>query len=310
MPQFARSGRARISIRRPQAMGECDRCGFWHSHADMIRQLQWAGNKLIDTGLLVGRDCLDRPQDQFRSIILPPDPIPILNARPSPNVTPFPIVGQPLPTSPSNYGFTQLIVGGASIQPYYPTPTSGLGAFLTDEFGNPVTDQFGNAISLEASNDATSPITKGQVLALVAALTGIPTPSRVFDRSIFLTPQLTSAPLLGTQTGRNWILLYSPVVPQAQIGLFNAGGTPPVSPPAAPATIWGRSTNLILGPGEAYFWSTDQGLGQAWQGAASVIGLWPGMQFWAWESSGSVPILTDEFGVPITDEFGNWILLS
>lgn len=274
----------------------------------MIRQLQWAGNKLIDTGLLVGRDCLDRPQDQFRSIILPPDPIPILNARPSPNVTPFPIIGQPLPTSPGNYGFTQLIVGGASIQPYYPTPTPGVGVFLTDEFGNPITDEFGNSIQLDASSPGDSPLTKGQVLAIVARLTGIPTPAQIFDRSVFLTPQLTSAALMGTQPARGWILLYSPTVPQAQLGLFNPNG-PPIQLQDAPATVWGKLTNLAIGPGQAWFWSTDQGIGNAWQGAVSVIGLWPGMQFWAWESGGSTPILTDENGNPITDEFGQWMPL-
>jgi hypothetical protein len=28
--------------------------------------------------------CLDKPQEQFRTIILPPDPMPVLNARPEP----------------------------------------------------------------------------------------------------------------------------------------------------------------------------------------------------------------------------------
>lgn len=310
--QRAHSGRARISARRPRAMGECDRTGFWYSRDQMVRQFQWAGNKLIDTGLLVGPDQVDVPQDQFRSLILPPDPIPVLNPRPSPNVTGIPIVNQPLPTSPGNHGFTQLIVGGASIQPYYPTPVppSGGGTFLTDEFGNPITDEFGNLIAIDSFNNSIVSASKARVLALIAQLTGVPTPAQIFDRSVLLTPQLTSVSLMGTQTGRNWLLLYCPVVPQVQIGIFSRGGSPPVAPGSAPATIWGRRTNLILGPGEAYFWATDQGLGQAWQGALSVIGLWPGLQFWAWESPGSTPILTDEYGAPITDEYGNWIVLS
>ncbi len=108
-----KSGRdVRINVRKPKALGECDRCGFWHLHANMRRQFQWAGNTLRDTGLLVGLDCLDVPQQQLRSIILPADPLPIINARPSPNITPATaVVGGPLPTSPDNQGFTVFTLG-------------------------------------------------------------------------------------------------------------------------------------------------------------------------------------------------------
>lgn len=107
-----RSGRARISARRPEAMAECDRTGFWYPLSQMRRQLQWAGNKLVDTGLLVGPDQLDVPQDQNRSPILPADPTPRRNPRPSANVTQVPAsVGQPLPTSPENQGFTIYTLG-------------------------------------------------------------------------------------------------------------------------------------------------------------------------------------------------------
>lgn len=111
MPRTMHSGKARISIRRPRAMGECDVCGFWHSLDDMIRQFQWAGNRLMDTGLLVGRDCLDVPQAQFRAPILPADPMPRHNSRPSYNVTNPAPIGGPLATSPENQGFTRFILG-------------------------------------------------------------------------------------------------------------------------------------------------------------------------------------------------------
>lgn len=111
MPRVMYSGRARISTRRPRAIGECDRCGRWHSLDDMRRQFQWAGNKLMDTGLLVGVDCLDVPQDQFRTPILPPDPVPRMNPRPSFNVTAPAPFGGPFPTSPDNQGFTRFVLG-------------------------------------------------------------------------------------------------------------------------------------------------------------------------------------------------------
>jgi hypothetical protein len=44
--------------------------------------MDWAGPGLINKRLLVCRRCLDTPQDQLRSILIPADPIPILNPRP------------------------------------------------------------------------------------------------------------------------------------------------------------------------------------------------------------------------------------
>lgn len=270
MPQIAHSGRGRISMRRPQGLAECDRCSGWHNHADMIRQYQWAGNKLIDTGLLVGRDCLDRPQDQFRSLILPPDPYPLINPRPSPNITGVPIIGQPLPTSPDNEGFTQFIVSG-SLAPFYPT-------------------------------------TKAGVLAAIASISGIPTPTQLFDRSVTLTTQNRAFPLMGTQPGRGWVLIYNPTNPQAQVTLSNPTGPP--LPIASATATWGTRTNLILGPGEAYFWATSQGLAPCYEGAMAAIGLLPGMPFWAWESGYPNLWLTDDSGNLITDDYGQAIPLS
>lgn len=118
MPRIMRSGRARISLTRPRAIGESDRSGFWYSLDDLRPQMQWAGNKLIDTGLRVGYDELDKPQPQFRTPILPPDPVPRINPRPSPNTTPVPVtVGAPLPTSPENQGFTVYTLGLVIAQP-------------------------------------------------------------------------------------------------------------------------------------------------------------------------------------------------
>jgi hypothetical protein len=47
-------------------------------------QYEWAGTQLINTGVLVGRDELDEPQEQLRAIKIPPDPDPVINARPEP----------------------------------------------------------------------------------------------------------------------------------------------------------------------------------------------------------------------------------
>ena len=336
MPQVARSGRARISMRQPRAMGECDRCSRWNNHASMVRQFQWSGNALVDTGLLVCRDCADRPQQQLRSIILPPDPRPIINARPSPNVTP--IAWRPVPVT---------------------------AAYLTDEYGNVITDEYGNPIALDVDATTTTPAAvlptspenqgftvynldsigwrtyptaKAAVLAEVASLSGIPTPAQVFDRSIVFgavtaapsatttitlpltdefghpitdengspitfdriiptPPSAASNLLMGPQGGRNWLLLYNPVVAPVQIAL-------------ATSLTWGAIVNLTLGPGEAFFWADAQLLLPTWKGAIAAEGLLSGMPFYAWESGGDTGWLTTEDGTLVTDENGQAIPLS
>lgn len=66
----------------PRAWATCDRCGFITNHYKMRWQTQYAGLQLINIGLLVCSPCWDVPQPQLMTIILPPDPAPIFNARP------------------------------------------------------------------------------------------------------------------------------------------------------------------------------------------------------------------------------------
>jgi len=74
-------GRAKVSSKNPQAFAICDGCGFLFNHVDLVWQLEWAGNKLINTKQLVCRRCNDRPNQQLRAIILPADPMPVMNPR-------------------------------------------------------------------------------------------------------------------------------------------------------------------------------------------------------------------------------------
>ncbi len=52
------------------------------NHEKMQWQWDWAGTKLVNKNILVSVDELDVPQEQLRTVILPPDPPPIMNARP------------------------------------------------------------------------------------------------------------------------------------------------------------------------------------------------------------------------------------
>lgn len=77
------TGRARVDVNDPRAFGICDRCGFLFQLSELQWQYQWAGMQLTNTRVLVctGVNCLDVPNPQLRTIILPSDPIPVLNAR-------------------------------------------------------------------------------------------------------------------------------------------------------------------------------------------------------------------------------------
>jgi hypothetical protein len=82
MAYASKAGRARVSASRPRAFAVCDRCGIWFNHDKLRFQFDWAGTSLVNKRILVCGPCVDRPQEQLRAIILPADPMPILNPRP------------------------------------------------------------------------------------------------------------------------------------------------------------------------------------------------------------------------------------
>lgn len=75
------SGRARTNARSPQAHAICDRCGFRYNHVDLRWQYDWRGASLANIRLLVCNTCYDDPQEQLRAIVVPADPVPIVNPR-------------------------------------------------------------------------------------------------------------------------------------------------------------------------------------------------------------------------------------
>jgi hypothetical protein len=81
MAYASQAGRARTSARSPQAHAICDRCGFRYNHVDLRWQFDWAGASLINKRLLVCNPCNDTPQQQLRAIVVPADPMPIMNPR-------------------------------------------------------------------------------------------------------------------------------------------------------------------------------------------------------------------------------------
>ncbi len=109
--------RAAVSRSHPRAHAICVRCGFRYNHDELQWQFQWAGTKLQNLRLLVCKYCLDEPQEQLRTIILPTDPVPIRDPRPeneqNANNPNSPIGQAPLASlSGSNIG--TLIQGGGT----------------------------------------------------------------------------------------------------------------------------------------------------------------------------------------------------
>lgn len=81
MGYASKAGRASTSATSPQAHAICDRCGFRYNHVQLKWQFDWRGASLQNIRLLVCNTCYDTPQEQLRAIVIPADPVPILNPR-------------------------------------------------------------------------------------------------------------------------------------------------------------------------------------------------------------------------------------
>ena len=84
MGYASKAGRAQTSSRNPRAFGVCDRCGIWYNHDRLRWQYDWAGASIINKRILVCDTCYDNPQEQLRAIVLPADPVPVMNPRVEP----------------------------------------------------------------------------------------------------------------------------------------------------------------------------------------------------------------------------------
>lgn len=82
MAYASKEGRTKIDARSPTASGQCDRCGFLYNHSHLRWQLDYSGAGLYNKRILVCEHCYDTPQQQLKVIVIPPDPLPVLNARP------------------------------------------------------------------------------------------------------------------------------------------------------------------------------------------------------------------------------------
>lgn len=76
-------GRAFVSTTNPDAFAICDRCGFLYNRRSGLRfQWDYRGGQMVNTRLLVCWSCHDKPFMLNKPLQLPPDPEPVMDARP------------------------------------------------------------------------------------------------------------------------------------------------------------------------------------------------------------------------------------
>ena len=199
-------GRANIDARRPQALAVCDRCGFLFNHVDLKWQYQWAGAKLQNIMRLVCQDCLDIPQEQLRSIIIPPDPVPVLNPRPEYYVqddNPISGIGQNanaalagtnIGTMTNNAG-TYAAFDSNSNKPFFLSAAKSVS-----------TSSFGNWVGKNWNVDPSGVATQGNLSYTLIGFT-LYAP----NNSAFLVGSTVAVPyrIQGSSDGSTWTTLYS-----------------------------------------------------------------------------------------------------
>lgn len=76
--------RAEVNADNPAGWATCDTCGFVTNHNKLAWERQWFGPALRNTGFLLCEGCIEKskPAPFLQTLILPPDPPPLMNARP------------------------------------------------------------------------------------------------------------------------------------------------------------------------------------------------------------------------------------
>jgi hypothetical protein len=81
MGSFAPKGHAKVDPQHPAAFAICECCGFQYNHRDLSWNTEYRGRMIRRTGFLRCPTCVDVPNPTLRPVVLPPDPVPILNPR-------------------------------------------------------------------------------------------------------------------------------------------------------------------------------------------------------------------------------------
>lgn len=160
-------GRAYVSRSNLQAWGCCDRCNFWYLRSELQWQFEWDAMQLYNKRLLVcTRTCLDVPFQHNRAIIVPPDPVPVMNPRPDlyqlqqDATTTLMDQNQEVLTDSSGAPILATPAGTVNVPPY---PFAGF-VMLRSEGGGAVTQTAvrDEAYAIQVRNDVQAQLNPGQ----------------------------------------------------------------------------------------------------------------------------------------------------
>src|SRR5438270_451892 len=76
------TSRFTVNPQAPRARGVCEKCGQHWQLTQLKWNYEWVGPRLQNQRVLVCPPCNDKPNQNLRTIVIPPDPVPIMNARP------------------------------------------------------------------------------------------------------------------------------------------------------------------------------------------------------------------------------------
>lgn len=190
------SGRARTSAKRPQAHAICDRCGRRWNFVDLKWQMEWRGATLQNIRVLVCPPCVDIPQENIRSIVLPADPTPIINAR-----------VQDFDLAESDY---RSLSRPTVVDPITGIPIPDTTLRVTEDCQNRGVRPFGIPVGMSQTAvmpyDAASNVTLGQPLSILSVISNgtatvqvtcsephnlKPLPLNTYDGSVLMDPQVS-----------------------------------------------------------------------------------------------------------------------
>jgi hypothetical protein len=199
-------GRASVSTRNPRAFGICDRCGFLYNHNRLQWQFDYAGAGLINKRILVCNPCNDVPQAQLRAIVLPADPVPIMNPR-----------VQDYVTAETNYRLTQ----GNTVDPITGLPIPGGQTRITQDNNTRVTQMTGESPNGLNQLPGTDPnaVTYRNVVSATDNGSGLIRLNIVTTNGMITGQLVTIQEVSGVPANGNWTIT---VVDSANIDLNNS----------------------------------------------------------------------------------------
>ena len=259
-----KSGRAKTDPNSPRAFAVCDYCGEWHNRLDLIDQAEWYGDVLQDTGYRACYRCISQPQPQLKPVILPEDPVPIVDPRVE----------------------VYSIPADSAINPAL---AATLVANMNNGFKQAVGPQ-GTVITLPPPTelDPTNPFqTKALVLASSRTGWGLPQPT-LTDRGTTIQTSGVGQQIMAANAARQYLLVYSPF---AGLLAVAQNGPPTLGIPAsywanpyAAAPTPAETGTVIVGIGQGVLQSSLTTVpGTVWQGSVWALGLIARQPLFAWE---------------------------